>query len=208
MGRTGTFIALAVMVLVGVFGGVASWASSGNATRPVAAAFDQISLQMTGNDPRKRCFRVYFPDTTIKWLALDYSTTDMSCYSPPRRYEGYLQVSHMGEQFDETGCDWIGLNRSKQVVRGVVFATHPNLPRDPKSVPTGYETYLYRISFVARTSPKLRKLVNTPVGTSRGYDIIMLAERILSVSQIRDVEAWEDGARSSETIRASCDSPH
>lgn len=192
-------------MLVGVVGGLASWASSANAARSVEVVYDRISLLLTGRDPYKRCFNVYFPAPELKWLAIDYSTTDRSCYGPPRHYEGYLQVSHMGEQFDEVGCDWIGLNPPTQVIRGVLFSNPSDLPRETEPNLTGYETYLYRIKFVGRESPDLRTLVNSPVGTARGYDVIILSEHTESTSRIRDVNSWESGARNSGAIRANCD---
>lgn len=152
MGRTGTYIALAVMVLAGVLGGLASWASTGAAAEPVEIAYDHTIRTLTGRDPYTRCyelFQFYFPGPAFP---VNFEQRDRGCFGPPERVTGIFIDEFEGQFFLEgvapsstyrIPCDWMALIMDDLSV----------MPTQPNPLTEKRGGRIWYVEFLGRRSP-------------------------------------------------------
>lgn len=195
MGRTGTIIALAMMVLVGVLGGLASWASSGNATRPVEVIYDRFVSTAFGRDPFTRCYTSHRLDNPFFSHKLDFDDNKISCYQSLRRIRGVYVDGFEGGAFIEgvqgnssivIPCEnQVGLRFRDQRTRGAIGVG-------------GGPTRLWLLDFEGRKSPEWPHERTFAPLTWGGSNKVIVVERINSKRLLTDVPR----------ITVSCDSPH
>ena len=213
MGRTGTFVALAVMVLVGVFGGLASWASSGNATRPVELVYDRIARFLTSNDPMTRCWAS--AEYAAQFPRYHYVDDDKSrdCYLAPREFKGIYIAEFEGDAFlenvtpsiryDFSICDAPWLYFDNQT-RGMNLISFPN---------PDYKNQVWELRFIGRRSPEF-DFITLPhryghLGVSQHA---ILVDRIIEARLLRTYEGFGDDPDNNfidqRLPEVSCDNPH
>ena len=209
MGRTGTYIALAIMVLVGVFGGAISWAGSGNAPSFIETGYDRLVLRVTGSDPFTRCYErqrwaaevYYFP------VIIEAETPD--CYHRPERLSGILIDEFEGLIFlkDARSAEhyvipcqsvWWSLSPWREVNSPVNFPSRDEMSR------------VWKVDFIGRKSPywnfQDRPLAYGHLGMSEHAVII---DRFISVDLVSEYVGYS-GQPAGNPVRweTNCDNPH
>lgn len=195
MGRTGTFIALAVMVLVGVLGGLASWASSGNATRAVEVTYDRFVSTATGHDPFTRCYTAKRLSNSFYTHEIVFDHELMSCYQPLSRIRGIYVDEFEGGAFLEgiqgnadiaIPCENpVELSFRSQRIQGAIAQG-------------GGTTRLWLLDFEGRKTPEWPyKRTFVPL-TWGGSNKVIVVEHIYSRRLLAHVPR----------ITVSCDNPH
>lgn len=212
MGRVGSIAALAAVVLIGVAGGVVSWAGSGNATRPIERLYDKTLAAMTGVDPMTRCWSsgAYAPDLPRSYYVDDDGQRD--CYLPPREFAGVFFFEFEGELFLEGAmpaerysfsiCDagWLYFD-DESAGRQLVSAQSPTTANS-----------IWFLRFVGRASPPF-EFIPLPqryghLGVSQNA---FLVDRVIEARLLRTYEGYgsDPENRIFETTwpDVSCDSP-
>lgn len=195
MGRTGTYIALAVLVLVGALGGLASWASSGNAARPVEVIYDRFVLTASGRDPFTRCYTSHRLRNSLYTHQLHFDRDNISCYQKPRRVRGVYIDEFEGGAFVEgmqgnsgivIPCENpVELRFRDQRTRGVIGLD-------------GGPTRFWLLDFEGRETPEWpHERAFVPL-TWGGSNKVIIVERINSRQLLTEAPQ----------VRVSCDSPH
>lgn len=210
MGRLATGILLLGMVLVATVGGLASWASTGNAARPVEALYDRAVLALTGSDPMTRCWNAVLVGQYQTEEVLD-GTDRRDCYLQPRRFKGIYISELEGEGFIPNQspsstytfsiCDdfWVNMDGQTQGL---------DLLARPTSLSQGQ---VFQVEFIGRPSPDLPQ-VALPARYGMGvYQNAIMVDRIINARLLRTFSGFSATSTSGFVTfvwpETSCDSP-
>lgn len=211
MGRLGTGIFLFGIVLVATVGGLASWASSGNASGLVETAYDLIVKRLAGRDPMTRCWSSVLVGQYQTEEVLD-AIDRRECYLEPRRFKGiyisefegggFVPNASPSEAYTISICHDFWLGMDEQSLGLDLFA-------NPTSLDGGQ---VFQVDFIGRPSPDLPQVpLPARYGHMGVYQNAIMVDRIISARLLRTFSGYS-GTGTSGFIsyvwpETSCDSP-
>lgn len=200
MSRTGIAIGMAIAVLVGVVGGLACWASSGNAVSLVEVPYDRAVTYLTGRDPFTRCYTSRPTGNPVFPTELEFERDKASCYQPVARYSGLYVDEFEGGAFIDgaTSADQASIpceNPTELIFRSST---------QPQPFGQGGPTRFWTVVFDGRKSPSWPDGARLAVPlTWGGSDNVILVERLISRRPLTDADG-----RLTNLVETNCDSPH